>query len=307
MKMTRRKFLGHVAASPLIPVAADLSRRSGEAAKAEHKIERLGLQLYTVRDQIAKDFEGTLAKVAAAGYKEVEFAGYFDHAPKDVRAILDRHKLAAPSTHVDFASVETKLAQVIESSHAIGHKFIVNPWLDEEMRKQPDVWKRVAATFNKAGEACKKAGIQFAYHNHHFEFVPVNGVMPFDQLLKDCDAGLVKMELDLVLDHGGPPGSARVLSALPWQVPAGARQRPEEDSRGPGSGTVRSGDSKHHGRRDGRHRRLEADFRKGRSGGNPPLLRGARRRPIAVGQHQRQRQVPERVAFLVGSYCTFCS
>src|SRR6476620_3125497 len=197
MTMTRRRFLGHVAASPLIPIAADLSRRGSEAAKAEHKIERLGLQLYTVRDQIAKDFEGTLAKVAAAGYKEVEFAGYFDHAPKDVRAILDRHKLSAPSTHVDYASVETKLPQVIEASHAIGHRFVVNPWLDDEMRKQPDIWKRVAASFNKAGEACKKAGLQFAYHNHHFEFVPVNGVMPFDLLLNECDADLVKMELDL--------------------------------------------------------------------------------------------------------------
>jgi sugar phosphate isomerase/epimerase len=177
--------------------AADRSRRSGEAAMAEHKIERLGLQLYTVRNEMGKDFEGTLAKVAAAGYREVEFAGYFDHAPKDVRAILDRHKLTAPSTHVDYASVETKLAQVIETSHVIGHKFVVNPWIDEEMRKQPDVWKRMAATFNKAGEACKKAGLQFAYHNHHFEFVPVNGVMPFDQLLKECDGDLVKMELDL--------------------------------------------------------------------------------------------------------------
>jgi sugar phosphate isomerase/epimerase len=65
------------------------------------------------------------------------------------------------------------------------------------MRKQPDIWKRIAATFNKAGETCKKAGIQFAYHNHHFEFVPVNGVMPFDVLLKECDPNLVKMELDL--------------------------------------------------------------------------------------------------------------
>ena len=195
--MTRRKFLGHVAASPLIPVAADLSRRSREEAKADRKIERLGLQLYTVRDQIAKDFEGTLARVAATGYKEVEFAGYFDHAPKDVRAILDRHKLTAPSAHVDFATVETKLPQVIETSHVIGHKFVVNPWIDEEMRKQPDIWKRIAATFNKAGETCKKAGLQFAYHNHHFEFVPVNGVMPFDLLLKECDPDLVKMELDL--------------------------------------------------------------------------------------------------------------
>lgn len=197
MTMTRRKFLGHVAASPLIPVAADLSRRSREAAKAERKIERLGLQLYTVRDQMAKDFEGTLAKVAATGFKEVEFAGYFDHAPKDVRAILDRHKLTAPSSHADLASIETKLPQVIETSHVIGHKFVVNPFVDEEMRKQPDIWKRLAATFNKAGETCKKAGLQFAYHNHHFEFVPVNGVMPFDLLLKECDPDLVKFELDL--------------------------------------------------------------------------------------------------------------
>jgi sugar phosphate isomerase/epimerase len=201
MTITRRTFLGQVAAGTLMSArvtsAADLSRRSGEAAKAEHKIERLGLQLYTVRNEMGKDFEGTLGRVAAAGYREVEFAGYFDHAPKDVRAILDRHKLTAPSTHVDYVSVETKLAQVIETSHVIGHKFVVNPWIDEEMRKQPDVWKRMAATFNKAGEACKKAGLQFAYHNHHFEFVPVNGVMPFDQLLKECDADLVKMELDL--------------------------------------------------------------------------------------------------------------
>jgi sugar phosphate isomerase/epimerase len=197
MTMTRRKFLGHVAASPLIPVAADLSRRSREAAKAERKIERLGLQLYTVRDQIGKDLEGTLARVAATGYKEVEFAGYFDHAPKDVRAILDRHKLTAPSAHVDLATIEKKLPQAIETSHVIGHKFIVNPFVDDEMRKQPDIWKRLAATFNKAGETCKKAGVQFAYHNHHFEFVPVNGVMPFDLLLKECDPDLVKFELDL--------------------------------------------------------------------------------------------------------------
>jgi sugar phosphate isomerase/epimerase len=65
------------------------------------------------------------------------------------------------------------------------------------MRKQPDVWKRVAATFNRAGEISKKAQIQFAYHNHHFEFVPVNGTMPYEVLLKECDPELVKMELDL--------------------------------------------------------------------------------------------------------------
>ena len=188
MTITRRTFLGQMAMSTLIPAV-------GRAA--EHRIDRLGLQLYTVRTEMAKDFEGTLAKVAAAGYQEVEFAGYFDQDPKKVRALLDRHKLTAPSAHIDYATVQSKLDQAIESAHAIGHKFLVNPWIDEEMRKQPDIWQRVAAAFNKAGETCKKAGIQFAYHNHHFEFVPVNGVMPFDLLLKACDANLVKMELDL--------------------------------------------------------------------------------------------------------------
>jgi len=164
---------------------------------AEQKIDRLGLQLYTVRTAMEKDFDGTLAKVAAAGYQEVEFAGYFDQDPKKVRAILDRHKLSAPSAHIDYPTVETKLDQALASARVIGHRFLVNPWIDEEMRKQPDIWQRVAATFNRAGETCRKAGIQFAYHNHHFEFVPVNGVAPFDLLLKECDPNLVKMELDL--------------------------------------------------------------------------------------------------------------
>ena len=188
MTITRRTFLGQMAMSTLIPTV-------GRAA--EQRIDRLGLQLYTVRTAMEKDFEGTLAKVAAAGYQEVEFAGYFDQDPKKVRAILDRHKLSAPSAHIDYPTVETKLDQALAAARVIGHQFLVNPWIDEEMRKQPDIWQRVAATFNRAGETCRKAGIQFAYHNHHFEFVPVNGVVPFDLLLKECDPNLVKMELDL--------------------------------------------------------------------------------------------------------------
>jgi sugar phosphate isomerase/epimerase len=156
------------------------------------------MQLYTVRDAMAKDFEGTLAKIAGAGYKEVEFAGYFDRKPEDIKSILDRNGLAAPSTHVDYPSLsEDKLSKAIEVAHTIGHQFIVNPWIDEQMRKEPDIWKRVAATFNRAGEMTKKAGIQFAYHNHHFEFVPQNGTRPIETILKECDARLVKIELDL--------------------------------------------------------------------------------------------------------------
>jgi sugar phosphate isomerase/epimerase len=187
--MTRRTFLGQVAAGTMLSTVA--------ARAAEHRIERLGVQLYTVRDLMAKDFEGTLAKVASAGYKEVEFAGYFKQSPQDVKATLARHGLTSPSTHIDYASLGDGFPKVVETSQTIGHRYIVNPWLDEEMRKQPDVWKRVAATFNHAGEISKKAGIQFAYHNHHFEFVPADGTTPFEVLLKECDPDLVKIELDL--------------------------------------------------------------------------------------------------------------
>lgn len=190
MTVSRREFFGQVAVGMLV------SARTARAAS--HKIDKLGVQLYTVRDLMAKDFEGTLAKVASAGYKEVEFAGYFDRKAQDVRMILDHHGLTAPSTHVDYPSLsDDKLAKLIEDSHTIGHQFMVNPWIDEQMRKEPDIWKRVAATFNRAGETTKKAGIQFAYHNHHFEFVPQNGTRPIETILTECDPKLVKIEMDL--------------------------------------------------------------------------------------------------------------
>jgi len=145
-----------------------------------------------------KDFDGTLAKVAAIGYKEVEFAGYFKRSPRDVRESLRRHGLTSPAAHVDYPSLAAdKLPAVLESAKAIGHQYLVNPWIDESLRKEPDIWKRVAETFNRAGEMSRKAGIQFAYHNHHFEFAPVDGKLPYELLLEQCDPKLVKMELDL--------------------------------------------------------------------------------------------------------------
>src|SRR5271170_1880400 len=101
--MNRRTFL-EAAAS--LTTAALLTSRHGWATqdrKAEdHKIDKLGVQLYTVRDQMKADFDGTLAKVAAIGYSEVEFAGYFKHSPKDVRAAIDRHGLTSPACHVSW-------------------------------------------------------------------------------------------------------------------------------------------------------------------------------------------------------------
>jgi sugar phosphate isomerase/epimerase len=168
---------------------------------AAASIPRLGAQLYTVRTQLEKDFEGTLAKVAAIGFTEVEFAGYFKQTPEQVRDVLKRHRLRAPSAHIDYASLTgDKWARVIEGARTIGHSYLVNAWVEEPIRKQPDAWKRIAETYNLAGEASKRAGIQFAYHNHNFEFAPLEepaGKLPYDILLESCDPALVKMELDL--------------------------------------------------------------------------------------------------------------
>jgi sugar phosphate isomerase/epimerase len=188
--MNRRTFLEILTAAAVLP-------RHLSWADAEHRIEKIGLQLYTVRDQMKADFDGTIARVASIGYKEVEFAGYFGRTPEQVRAVIDRNGLTSPSCHVEYAVLSDKWPSVIESSKVIGQSYIVCPWIPEEIRKQPDGWKRAIDTFNHAGEISKKSGIQFAYHNHWFEFLPVNGKLPYDMLLEQCDPDLVKMELDL--------------------------------------------------------------------------------------------------------------
>ena len=143
------------------------------AADKTRKLERIGMQLYTVRDLMKADVDGTLAKVAAIGYNEVEFAGYFDHAPKDIRAMLDKHKLTAPSEHVSYEVVQNKWPETLDAAQIVGHKFIVCPSIDDSQRTKGEAWKRAAEVFNRAGEASKKAGIQFAYHNHTWEFEPL--------------------------------------------------------------------------------------------------------------------------------------
>jgi sugar phosphate isomerase/epimerase len=200
--MNRRTFLE---TATTVTAATLLTSRLGWAA--EHKIDKVGLQLYTVRDLMKDDFDGTIAKVAKIGYKEVEFAGYFGHTGEQVRAVCAKNGLSPVSTHVQYDELDDKFPSVIETSKVIGLKYIVCPWIPEELRKSPDIWKQAAEKFNRCGEATKKAGMQFAYHNHWFEFLPVDGKLPYDLLLKECDANLVKMEMDLcwITAAGGDP------------------------------------------------------------------------------------------------------
>jgi len=164
---------------------------------ASSRMQPVGVQLYTVRKLMAADFEGTLAAVAKVGYREVEFAGYFGHTPAEVKAALGRAGLVAPSAHVPLEEVLNAWPAALDTASAIGISCLVAAWIPESMRKTLSDWQRLAEQFNRAAESARQQGIQFAYHNHDYEFVPVGGKLPYDVLLQDTDTELVQFEMDL--------------------------------------------------------------------------------------------------------------
>jgi sugar phosphate isomerase/epimerase len=216
--INRRTFLYTSGSSALGALA--LAGLEPIAIKAAARLSKIGVQLYTVRKQMEKDFEGSLQKIAAIGYNQVEFAGYYERTPQQVKEILTRYQLEAPSTHVSLTNLQMKLDASIEAAKVIGHKLIVCPYLEDEDRKTLDQYQRHAETFNKAAVACRKAGIEFAYHNHDFEFTPIDGKLPFDLLLAETDRELVKIELDLYWIKKGKQDALAYFDKFPGRFVA---------------------------------------------------------------------------------------
>jgi len=166
------------------------------------RLGRIGLQLYTVRDALARAFEGTLARVAAIGYRQVEFAGYFNRSPRQVRAAVAAVGLEAPSAHIGMPDVRERWQETLAAAHVVGHRYLVVASLDHD--KTLDDYKAAAEALNRAGEVARAAGIQLAYHNHDAEFAPLEGQVPYDVLLARTDPRLVHFEMDLYwITHGG--------------------------------------------------------------------------------------------------------
>jgi sugar phosphate isomerase/epimerase len=180
---------------------------------AAPKKQYIGLQLYTVRDAMAKDPAGTLAQLAKIGYTSVEGATYtgtqkfYGMTPKEFAAVLKQNGLIMPSSHYRLGEEQANGAPVlgtmlhdwdraVDDAAAAGVKYMVCAYLAQSERGTMDHYKYVAEQLNKAGERCQKAGLQLCYHNHDFEFVPQDGKLPFDLLLT-TDKKLVQMELDL--------------------------------------------------------------------------------------------------------------
>ena len=160
------------------------------------------MQLYTVRDQMEKGFVSTLEQVARIGYKEVEFAGYFNQSAEEVRALLNRLGLTSPSVHVGLADLRKDLPGVIRSAKVVGQEFITVPALDEAFSGATldlAFWQRTAAELSRIGATVKAEGLRLAYHNHNFEFDRLeNGQTGWDVLIAQTDPALLVFELDLL-------------------------------------------------------------------------------------------------------------
>ncbi|GAB3273565.1 sugar phosphate isomerase/epimerase family protein [Parahaliea aestuarii] len=216
--MQRRQFLCGAAS------AAGLLLASRFALAAERRLNAIGLQLYTVNSAMAADFEGTLREVAAIGYREVEFStagGLFRRPPGEVKALLDDVGLRAPygrlrpEMPVDIARLSREEAmalfrklgssdRIVENIEAMlpeakamhYEAIVLSAVLPDEMADMAGL-ERMAGIFNAAGRLCAEHGMRFAYHNHDFDFRPVNGVLPYEYLLQHTDPAAVSFQLDL--------------------------------------------------------------------------------------------------------------
>lgn len=172
----------------------------------------LGIQLYSIRDDMKKDPAGTLKQLSAMGYKYVEHAGYskrkfYGYNATDFKKMLGDLGLLMPSGHTVMGKQHWDAAKndftdewkyTVEDAAILGQQFVISPWLDESLRKNYDDFKAYMDVFNKSGELCKKSGMKFGYHNHDFEFSQqLNGQKIFDLILQNTDPSLVAQQLDI--------------------------------------------------------------------------------------------------------------
>jgi sugar phosphate isomerase/epimerase len=206
---TRRSFLQH--SSLALAAMTCLQARAAQARAAQPRgpLGRpIGLQIYTVREAAAKDLPGTLKAIADIGYGEIELAGVPTQPVAEMRKLLADCGLAVPSMHSNMRDLQAGAEQRIEYAHALGMQYLVCsfPWTADSRFAANgsiaagltlDDWKWNAEQLNRVGELARKAGVRCGYHNHNMEFRSYDGVVAFDELLRQTDPALVTIELDI--------------------------------------------------------------------------------------------------------------
>jgi sugar phosphate isomerase/epimerase len=203
---TRRNFLQSAAAS-LVYSSALL--RSGRLMASPFGLP-VGLQLYSVRNLLPKDYEGTLKQIGALGYQEVEAAGYFGHTPQQVKAAMSAAGLHLVSAHYAYESLSKDFDNILAFNHEVGVDYLICsfPGIKDPSRLKDlshhaivnsftmDDYRWNADQFNKFGEKVKAAGMKFGYHNHTMEFAKQDGVSPLDEMIRLTEPSLVTFEMD---------------------------------------------------------------------------------------------------------------
>jgi sugar phosphate isomerase/epimerase len=195
--LDRRGFLVTLAGAGLAGLGLSACRGAANTPPARASLNRIGVQLYTVRDQMQRDLPATLRAVADTGYQEVETAGFFNLTPQQFRQALDRVGLVSPSGHYPINALRENLDGTLSAAEALGQRWVVVPWLEERERNVAG-YSAVAADLNRFAQTARARGIRLAYHNHDFEFHPLEGGRTgFDLLVEGTDPDLVDIELDL--------------------------------------------------------------------------------------------------------------
>ncbi|WP_295804109.1 sugar phosphate isomerase/epimerase [uncultured Microbulbifer sp.] len=177
-----------------------------------------GVQLYTLRAEMDRDLAGTLEAVAAAGYRQVEFAGFFGREPAEIRTLLEAQGLTAPASHFPLEQMEADFASVIAQAKALGSQYVVLAWLEQGRRSAAD-YRKLVQNLNHWGRLCRDAGLRLAYHNHDFEFVETDGFIPYQLLLDGSDPGLVSFEMDIYWMHKAGQDPLDYFARYPGRFP----------------------------------------------------------------------------------------
>ena len=226
MKLSRRKFI----VSSSLSLAGTLFLSDNIFGGTGAVSANMGLQLYSVRDDMKKDPAGTLKLLAAMGYKNVEHANYIDrkfygYSATEFKKLLDGLGLKMPSGHTvmddkhwdkttkDFTD---EWKQTVDDAATVGQRFVISPWLDENLRKDYDLLVGFLEIFNKSGELCKKSGMKFGYHNHDFEFkYSLNDKKIYDIILEHTDPALVAQQMDIGNMYGAGGRALDILKKHP--------------------------------------------------------------------------------------------
>jgi Xylose isomerase-like TIM barrel. len=202
--MDRRSFVHSLTATV---AGASVARN---LTSARTRLDRIGLELYSVRDAMRRDPERTLAAVRAIGYTDVELLwsmGNFGRTPQQVRATLDHEGLRAPSAHISPAVILVGWQRSLDMAKMLGHEYLIVPSLTVDTQRSLDDWREWADRFNAAGAVARRAGIWLAFHNEPDHMKPIDGTVPYDVFVERTDPSVVRLQLDVgnMAQGGGDP------------------------------------------------------------------------------------------------------